>query len=288
MPELPEVESLRRDLQATMTGRSIVAVETRLPKLFVQDWGLGPDDLRERSVVRIDRRAKFLLVRLSGDVTMIVHLRLAGQLAHRGPDDRDLAHGGHPVPAFHLPLPHKQTQLILELDDGSRVYLTDIRQFGRVWVMPDPEVGPFLAAGNLGPEPLSDEFSHNLFVERLARRRRALLKPLLLDQTFVGGIGNIYADEIAFSARLSPVARVGELSPAQQEALFLAIRYVLKHAVTNGVAEILNGRANPATSFPLVHGRAGSRCTRCGTPIVKTRVVGRGTYVCPSCQGYSA
>jgi formamidopyrimidine-DNA glycosylase len=219
---------------------------------------------------------------------MVVHLRLAGQLAHRGPDDRDLAHGGHPVPAFHLPLPHKQTQLILELDDGSRVYLTDIRQFGRVWVMPDPGVEPFLAASNLGPEPLSDAFSHSLFVERLARRSRAPLKPLLLDQTFIGGIGNIYADEILFRAGLSPLTKGDNLTPEQQETLYQAIRDVLEYAVANGVAEILNGRANPARSFPLVHGRAGSPCPRCGTPIAKTRVVGRGTYSCPSCQGYPA
>ena len=112
------------------------------------------------------------------------------------------------------------------------------------------------------------------------------VEPLLLDQRFLGGVGNIYADEIAFEAGLSPLTAAGELDQAGQANLYRAIREVLQHAVTNGVAEILNGRANPEHDFPRVHGRAGQPCPRCGTPIAKTRVGGRGTYSCPHCQNW--
>jgi formamidopyrimidine-DNA glycosylase len=288
MPELPEVETLRRRLERSLVGRRFERVDVSLPKLFVSAPGLALSDLLGRQVAGVRRRAKFLLLDLSDELVLVCHLRMSGQIVQRTPSGGNLATGGHPVPAFDAPLPHKATHATFELDDGSVLFLTDIRQFGRLWLLPADQVDDFLARSNLGPEPLSDELTEELFVERLSRRPRAALKPLLLDQTFICGVGNIYADEIAFAAGLSPAGSVGDLDERRRSALYQAVRSVLQHAVTNGVAEILNGRANPAHDFPRVHGRAGQPCPRCATTVVKTRVGGRGTYTCPQCQRYPA
>jgi len=284
LPELPEVETLRRELARSLTGRTIVGADLRLPKMFVSADGSGPEALVGRTVLGLRRRAKFLIVDLSGDATLVFHLRLAGQLVHRDAHGATLVQGGHPVPAWGAPLPHKSTHLVFHLDDGSTLYLTDIRQFGRVWLMPPSGVEPLLARSRLGPEPLDPEFTADLLAQRLAARPRAPLKSLLLDQSFVGGVGNIYADEIVFAAGLRPDIRAGEIDRAALERLHGAIRSVLQFAVQNGVAEILNGIAAPGRDFPRVHGRAAQPCPTCATPIVKTRFAGRGTYTCPTCQ----
>jgi formamidopyrimidine-DNA glycosylase len=286
MPELPEVETLRRALSATLVGRQLERVDCTLPKLFAAEETLPTETLVGRRVESLRRRAKFLVFDLSDGLAMVVHLRLSGQLVHRGADGTTLATGGHPVPSFSAPLPHKATHAVFVLDDRSKLYLTDIRQFGRVWVLPSDRVEALLERSRLGPEPLGKEFDEAELRARLRRRRRAALKPLLLDQHFVGGVGNIYADEIAFEGRLNPIAIVGDLADDARHRLYLAIRSVLDHAVTHGPAEILNGRANPERDFPRVHGRAGLPCPVCGTTIVKTRVGGRGTYTCPRCQSY--
>ena len=284
MPELPEVESLRRDLSATLVGRVIADVEARLPKLFVAPTGLPLSDLIGKRIDGLRRRAKFLIVDLSDETALVIHLRLAGQLVHRAADGTTLAKGGHPVPAFDAPLPHKSTHFTFRLDDGSVLFLTDIRQFGRVWLLPSAEVEPLLAKSKLGPEPLDPSFTVDVLRERLVTRGKSQLKPLLLDQHFVGGVGNIYADEIAYASGLTPATRADELGPEQVERLHRAIVDVLSFAVREGVAEILNGKAALHRDFPRVHGRAGAPCPRCGAAILKTRFAGRGTYTCPSCQ----
>jgi formamidopyrimidine-DNA glycosylase len=288
MPELPEVETLRANLERSLVGRRFEAIELSLPKLFNAEPGLTLSDLVGVRVEGLRRRAKFLIVDLSDELSLVFHLRMSGQLVHRSADGQVLAVGGHPVPAFDAPLPHKATHAVFCFDDGSRLYLTDIRQFGRIWLLHRDQVAGFLDRSRLGPEPLSDDFTEEALRARVARRERAALKPLLLDQTFLGGVGNIYADEIAFEAGLSPLAPIGQLDPAAQARLYGAIRAVLEYAVTHGPAEILNGRANPARDFPRVHGRAGQPCPRCGSSIAKSRVAGRGTYTCPQCQGFPA
>jgi formamidopyrimidine-DNA glycosylase len=284
MPELPEVESLRRDLEATLVGRGFASIDVRLAKQVITPAGLTVDHLIGRRIERIWRRAKFLIFDLSDGLALVFHLRLAGQLVHRDAEGRTLAEGGHPVPAFGAPLPHRSTHVIFHFDDGSVLYLTDIRQFGRVWILPQSGVQPLLDQAKLGPEPLDPEFTLDAFRERIARRQKMPLKPILLDQTVVGGIGNIYADEIIFESRLSPATRVGDLDDVALARLHAAIQTVLGFAVREGVAEILNGKASPDRDFPRVHGRKGQPCPSCGTPIVKVQFAGRGTYTCPSCQ----
>jgi formamidopyrimidine-DNA glycosylase len=284
MPELPEVESLRRDLAATLVGRTFTDIEVRLAKQVISPAGLTVADLIGKRIEGLRRRAKFLIFDLSDGLALVFHLRLAGQLVHRDSAGEKLAEGGHPVPAFGAPLPHRSTHVIFRFDDGSVLYLTDIRQFGRVWILPEDAVQPLLDEAKLGPEPLDPEFTEAVLRERVARRTKMPLKPLLLDQHVIGGVGNIYADEIIFESGLTPATRVGDLDDAGLARLHLAIKEILGMAVRDGVAEILNGKAAVGRSFPRVHGRAGQPCPRCGTTISKMRFAGRGTYTCPSCQ----
>lgn len=337
MPELPEVESLRRDLSNTLIGRTITAVEARLPRLWVVGWdteppetsaehgdeahggslgdgaqgtsggavpgmnesppALGPgktrgtfraalfppEALHGRSVRDLRRRAKLLVWDLDEDLSLVTHLKLAGQVVHRDRDGTELAHGGHPVPKWGAPLPHKASHVIFHLDDESVIYLTDIRQFARLRVMPTDQVEPFLLTQDLGPEPLGDLFDAAEFGERLARRRIPI-KSVLLDQGVVGGIGNIYADESLWDARIHPQRPASSLTAGEVTRLHASIRKVLDYAVREGVAFVPQGKAVSDRAFPYCHGRAGTPCPTCGTSIRKEWVGGRGTHWCPECQ----
>jgi formamidopyrimidine-DNA glycosylase len=287
VPELPEVESLRRDLSVTLVGRTITSVEVLLSRNILTPTGLNIQDVVGKQIEALRRRAKFLVFDLSDGLALTFHLRLAGQLVHRDAAGQTLASGGHPVPAYDAPLPHKCTTAVFGLDDASTLYLTDVRQFGRLWVLPDAGVDQLIEQAKLGPEPLDPSFTVDVLRERLARRQKMPLKPLLLDQHVIAGIGNIYADEIIFESRLTPATRVGDLDDAALLRLHGAIKDVLGLAVREGVAEILNGRASLTRDFPRVHGRKGQPCPICGTPIVKNQFAGRGTYTCPECQPYA-
>jgi formamidopyrimidine-DNA glycosylase len=283
LPELPEVETLARDLGRTLVGRTIVGVDVHKPKLFQPAPGLGLVDLTSRRVERLWRRGKYLVWDLSGAYSLVVHLKLAGQLVHIDAEGNELAHGGHPVPGWGTPMPHKATHVVFHLDDGSVLFLTDIRQFARLALMPDAAVPAFLRRQRLGPEPLSRRFTAAQLRARLDRRGIPL-KTALLDQSVVGGLGNIYADESLWRARLHPRRVASSLTPREVTRLHRGIRAVLDYAVREGVAFVPLGKTISDREFPYVHGRAGSPCRRCGTIIQKDRVGGRGTHFCPKCQ----
>ena len=283
MPELPEVETLARELARTLAGRTMTRVELHKPKLFQPAPGLGLHDLEGRTIERLWRRGKYLIWDLSDGYALVVHLKLAGQLVHLDAGGRELAHGGHPVPMWGTTLPHKSTHVVFHLDDGSVVYLTDIRQFARLALMPAADVPGFLKRQRLGPEPLKRAFTARELGARLARRGIPL-KTALLDQSVVGGIGNIYTDESLWKARLDPRRPASSLSAVEVARLHRAIRAVLDYAVRDGVAFVPHGRVISDRAFPYCHGRAGSPCPRCRTIIEKEWVGGRGTHFCPKCQ----
>ncbi|MBI2941228.1 MAG: bifunctional DNA-formamidopyrimidine glycosylase/DNA-(apurinic or apyrimidinic site) lyase [Chloroflexi bacterium] len=283
MPELPEVETMLRDVARPLIGRTIVAIDLRLPKAFRPAGGLRPADLVGRTIVHAYRRAKMLAVDLSGDLTLLLHMRLTGQLAVERPDGSRVA-AGHPVPAFGAPLPHRSTHLILTLDDGSRLFFTDLRQLGFLLLMPAAEVPGFFRRQGYGVEPLRPEFTTEAFQELLRRRPRTKMKPFLLDQSLVAGVGNIYADEALWLAGIHPLREAGSLPDAEARRLHHAIVDVLSDAVKYGVAQVLGGKALGRHVLPRVHGRAGEPCFRCGTPIERITLGGRSTYFCPACQ----
>ena len=284
MPELPEVETLRRDLARHLIGREIAQVEVRLPKMVRPSGGLPAEAVVGQRVTGVRRRAKTLIWDLTGDVAIIFHLKLTGQLVLEDTAGARLVQGGHPVPRFETPLPHKATHVIFHFADSSRLYFTDIRQFGYLRFLPAELVADHLADRGLGPEPLEDEYTWPVFEQIIARRGRALLKPLLLDQGFVSGLGNIYADEALHAARLHPLRRAGDLSRAERKRLFQAIRSVLALAVNEGIADFASSTALDVRGFPRVHGRADRPCHGCGRPISRIKVGMRSTYFCVRCQ----
>jgi formamidopyrimidine-DNA glycosylase len=284
VPELPEVESLVRDLGPGVIGRHIERVEVHKPKLFNAAPGLSLEDLFARTFERVWRRGKLTIWELSGELSLVVHLKLAGQMVHLDAYGREIAHGGHPVPMWGSPLPHKSSHVVFHLDDGSIVYLTDIRQFARLYLMPDSDVPAFLKKQKLGPEPLTRRFTAEELYRRL-QRRSIPLKTAIMDQSIVGGIGNIYADESLWRARFHPRTPASSLSLTEVKRLHRAIRWVLDYAVREGAAFVPHGKAISDRDFPYVHGRAGSPCPRHSRTIIqKEWVGGRGTHYCPRCQ----
>lgn len=283
MPELPEVEALRRDLSRTLPGRTIVRAELTKPRMLVDPYGMGLAAVEGRTILGLRRRAKMLVLDLSGDLSVVIHLKLAAQLIHRKAEVT-LASGGHPVPAFDAPMPHKSTHGRFDFEDGSTLWLTDIRQFGRVTVVPTAGVEGLMAEKRLGIEPFDPRFDDAYLATRLVRHRKLALKTFLLDQSDLVGLGNIYADEALSLSRLHPQRPAGSLSDEEVARLRAAIVDVLRYAVENGVADLPQGRVRDGAEFPRAHGRAGLPCLSCGTPVSRIKVGARSTDFCPSCQ----
>ncbi|HKH15215.1 MAG TPA: bifunctional DNA-formamidopyrimidine glycosylase/DNA-(apurinic or apyrimidinic site) lyase [Solirubrobacterales bacterium] len=271
MPELPEVETIRRQLEPEITGRRIVAAE-----VLDERWA-RPTRPREveralagRTIEGVERRGKYLLLRLEGDSTLAMHLRMTGNL---------LLEDGSPDP------PYLRAQL--RLDGGRRLLFTDPRRFGHAVVLRDHELDQYFAA-RLGVEPLSDALTAAELCRRAAGRR-APLKSFLLNQLGVAGIGNIYADEALFRAELHPLSPAGSMKPEDCERLRLGIVEALEAGLRSGGASIddyrdARGQQGAMQDEFLVHTREGKPCPRCGGEIERIVVAGRSTYFCPSCQ----
>ena len=267
MPELPEVETIRAHLAPRLQGRTLAHVEIFDPRLTRPfDLHEIAEELEGDRVVAVERRGKYLLLRLASGLGLLVHLRMTG--------------------GFHwAPMSHERA--VIELDDGSRLVYRDVRRFGTWLVLEDAELEPYLATKN-GPEPLGPRFTSAWLGVQLARRR-APLKAVLLDQRVVAGLGNIYADEALWRARLSPVLPANELDPAEVRRLVRAIRAALAMGIDRQGSTLSDYATPEGASGTMqdefrVYGREGEPCPRCRTPIAKTRVGGRGTWYCPNCQ----
>jgi formamidopyrimidine-DNA glycosylase len=264
MPELPEVETIRTDLEPFLLGRRIARVTQALEDPHYRDLM----EAEGRFIEALGRRGKYLIAGL-GEKELVIHLGMTGQLAVAA------------VPSAML----RHLHVHFLLDDGASLYFNDPRRFGWLHVVPagDYRTIPTLAA--MGPEPLSPQFDLAVFARQLARART--LKPLLLSQKVVAGLGNIYVDEALYLAGLHP--QRGALSKAEAERLHAAIREVLRQGIAHRGTTFKDyrdglGRYGTHQDFLRVFAREGETCLACGTPIVKTRVSGRGTYYCPVCQ----
>lgn len=283
MPELPEVETIRRIVEHHLLGRELVGFDLSLPKLLRDSPIPELSVLLGQRIEGVDRRAKVLSIHWSGGLSLLVHFKLAGQLAVFRPDgERVIA--GHPVPDPAGEYPHKATHLTLTFDDGTVAYYSDIRQFGWWRIMPTSDVAAAIEAFRFGPEGTgtADLSPHEL--QRRLERRRIAIKQALLDQKVVAGLGNIYVDEALHHALIHPARPANSLSAEDVEQLQRAISWALERGIEQGGADIRHGRAYPKDGFPAVHARAGEPCPRCGAAIVKTVLGGRGTYYCPVCQ----
>lgn len=282
VPELPEVETIRRIVLEHLVGLQCTGVEVRLPKLLRYSQIPDLDALVGRVVLGARRRAKILTVDFSSDVSLMIHFKLAGQFAVLRPDGTR-AIAGHPVPKPDAPYPHRATHIDFAFEDGTVAYYSDVRQFGWMRLMPTAMIPLELERFQFGPEATPGGFDGAYLLDRL-RRRRIPVKLALLDQKVLAGLGNIYVDEALFAARIDPSRLSSNLSDEEIATLSETIPHVMVEGIKQGGATIINHRAYPVDGFPAVHGRAGEPCMRCGEPIEKTRVGSRGTYACRRCQ----
>jgi formamidopyrimidine-DNA glycosylase len=286
MPELPEVETVRIGLQTLLPGKRIVRVDFDWPKGFPNAASDVERFLIGSEITQVERRAKVLLVRLSTDYSLVIHLKMTGQLVFRGQQQFG---AGHPSRSLVGPLPDASTRVTIEFSDNSKLYFNDQRKFGWMRLVPTPEVENIDFMKALGPEPLSDDFTPELFRQRLLKRPKSGIKAVLLDQTIIAGVGNIYADESLWGAKIHPLTPVGMLTKTQLRRLYVALRDVLLLSISKGGSTDRNyvdaeGRRGSYLRFANVFRREGQTCPRCGTVIQKLRVAGRGTHICPHCQ----
>lgn len=271
MPELPEVETIRLSLEAKLTGRTIVGAAALNPKMVEGQAAESlVEQLEGRKIISLERRGKYLLLNLSGDLVLALHLRMTGQLT--------VVRSTDPVASA--------TYFRLELDNGTELRFRDQRKFGKVFTYTADAVPPSI--GKLGPEPLSAEFTPELLKQRFSRHQLAV-KKALLNQEIIAGIGNIYADEALFVAEIHPARTVDSLDDCELEALYGSIRQVLKAGIEHRgttMRDYRDGEGNPGTYQDKlqVYGRKGEPCLRCGVPIAKMNFGGRGTHFCPMCQ----
>jgi formamidopyrimidine-DNA glycosylase len=272
MPELPEVETIRRQLEPLLVGRSIQQAEIRDPRLTRPfEPSSVSDALQGERIVGLDRRGKYLVLRFESGRVLLIHLRMTGNFRLAGGD-----------PAVG---PHDRA--VLNLDNGSDVIYRDVRRFG-TWLLVEPEeLEPYLAE-RVGEEPLEEAFRTAALTARLSGRR-APVKAVLLDQRTVAGLGNIYADEALWRARIHPLRPAGELEPDEVRRLHRALRDALRMGISRQGATLSNyatpdGESGRMQDEFKVYGREGEPCPRCGTPIEKIRAGGRGTSFCPHCQ----
>jgi formamidopyrimidine-DNA glycosylase len=273
MPELPEVETIRRQLAPELEGSRLERVEVRDPRWCEPAPPEAIEDaLRGRLIERVGRRGKYLVLSFEDDVHLAMHLRMTGNLLLVPAGEEDPGH----------------LRVVMELDDGRRLLFVDVRRFGTGDVLLGSDALAEFFASRLGVEPLSPDFTAEA-LRALARGRKQPVKAFLLTQERVAGVGNIYADEALFRARIHPLRPVGTLRRPQVEALRDAVVESLEAGIDAKGASIddyrhVDGAQGSFQDRFLVHMRAGEPCPRCGTTIQKLRAAGRGTYVCPRCQ----
>lgn len=269
MPELPEVETIKNELSPLVIGHRIAEVtllwERMVKQPSVEDFRLG---LVGQKIMKITRRGKYLILKLSGGDSLIIHLKMSGSL----------------LVAKASTEPPKYTRAIINLDNDTSIFFRDPRKFGAMWLVEKPDT----IVGKLGPEPFESGFTPEFLAQHLAGRS-APIKALLCDQNFIAGVGNMYADEALFAAKIHPLRSGASLTQEEIKRLYSAIRSVLRSGIKNKGASIVNyyrpdGKLGTAHSeFKVAH-QGGKPCPNCGTSIQRIAVRNRGTYFCPKCQ----
>jgi formamidopyrimidine-DNA glycosylase len=325
MPELPEVETIRAGLAQLLPGKRITGVHFDWPKSFPNTQLDVDRFLVGAQIIRIKRRAKVLLIELDTGYTLLIHLKMTGQLVYgrvrplpkishhflAPPSNEKEKTGtytleerfgaGHPTDSLVRELPDKSTRVVIDLIDpnadekalkGAKLFFNDQRKFGWVRLLPSTEVPHTDFFKKVGPEPLDSEFTDQIFRERIRRRSKSSVKSALLDQTVLAGVGNIYADESLWGAKIHPATLVGAISTTKLNRLYDELRTILNLAIEKGGSTDRNyvnaeGKKGSYLSFARVFRREGQPCQRCGASITKLRVAGRGTHICHRCQRLS-
>jgi formamidopyrimidine-DNA glycosylase len=287
MPELPEVETIKRGLAQLLPGKTVKDVHHNWHKSFPN----APTDVIKflvgAKVTHVRRRAKVLVIELSSEYSLVIHLKMTGQLVFVS--DKKRFGAGHPGKELVGDLPAKSTRVIIDFTDGSQLFFNDQRKFGWMRLMASIEVPEIDFFKKVGPEPLDDDFTVDRFIEQLMRRKNSNIKAVLLDQTVLAGVGNIYADESLWGAKIHPATLVSKVPKAKLVMLHNALRDVLHLSIEKGGSTDKNyvdaeGKKGSYLSFANVFRKEGQPCPRCGTEITKIRVASRGTHICPNCQ----
>lgn len=280
MPELPEVETIRRGLEKAIVGQRITDVQVSVPKLFIGN----PKELIGQKVIATKRRAKVFVIQLQ-TCYLLVHLKMTGQLIYI-PTKGETVIGGHPDKLYPLQLPHKFTHIILTLEHGV-LYFNDLRKFGWMKIIhSQSELKQHFA--DLGPEYTSPQFTLDYLVTKLARKN-ITIKQALLDQALVAGVGNIYADETLFASKINPKRTASSLTKAEISRIFTNIPKVFNLSLQHGGTSSqhyrqLDGRMGTFLDIANVYKREGLPCRVCGTPIKRIKISGRSSHFCPNCQ----
>jgi formamidopyrimidine-DNA glycosylase len=296
MPELPEVESLRRSLVPVLVGQTILEVKVNRGKIVSSSGTTRKDNptkitefetrLNGQKIVDMERRAKNIMIKLESGNIILVHLKMTGQLVYK-PKVGDLVTGGHPIQESDSVLPNKHSFVIWELTDGTLFY-NDVRQFG--YVLFYDSYNAILADGHfsdLGVEPLEDNFTLEEFSK--IKKKTGILKSVLLGQSVVVGLGNIYCDEVCFAAKVRPTRRCNTLTKKEIERLYVEAKRILHLAVENNGSSIANyllgdGSRGNYANFHLVYGKKGKNCAVCGSPLSDMKIGSRTTIFCKKCQ----
>lgn len=277
MPELPEVETIKRGLAKFIIKKKIVSIEVLNEKSFVGEAVPG-------TVEGIRRFGKALILDLDNGKSLMIHLRMTGQLIY---DGAERYAAGHPSENFTAELPNKQTRVVLKFENGT-LYFNDQRKFGFIKVLPTDEVLDDVFIKKLAPEPWAME-AEELY-GKLQRHKNSLIKPTILDQTIICGLGNIYADESLFMSRIHPERRAGTVTLGEAQKLLESAREVMEKSIESGGSTMATyvradgTKGDYLEKFAQVFHREGKECPVCGAEIIKIRVGGRGTHLCPVCQ----
>ena len=276
MPELPEVETIKQQLANAIIGKKIKNVKINLAKMVNLPVAKFKNAVIGAKIQDVKRRAKILIFNLDNNWSILIHLKLTGQLIFRdGKTANDL--------------PIKYIHIIYYFTDGAKLYHNDLRQFGWEHLIKTVSLPEYWQKEKLGPEPLAKDFDLTKFTQILKSRPKAIIKPLLMDQKAIAGIGNIYSDESLFVAKILPTRKIFTLKPREVAKLFQAIKQVLTKAITKHGSSIRNyvdsqGQKGNFAPELFVYNRHGQPCKKCGVKIARLKLRGRSTHYCPHCQ----
>jgi len=272
MPELPEVETIKRQLSRKIGNKTIKKVDVRFAKFVKAPIEKFKKAVEGAKIKSIERRAKLLIINLSSGYSLVIHLKMTGQLIYKGKSDK------------------KHTHLIYYFTDNSHLIHNDYRRFGFVKLIPTKELEEYFTKEKYGPEPLEKKFTLKLFKDLLDKKGRAKIKPLLMDQTFIAGIGNLYADEILFYAKVQPTRKISTLKPEEIKRIYQGIKKILLAAISkqgSSADTYVDTAGKKGKYFPSsikVYRRDGQSCYKCGTKIKHIKLGGRSAHFCPKCQ----
>lgn len=285
MPELPEVETVARDLQKYLPGQVITTITSvgKNHNILKTPLARLKKSLAGKKIVRVFRRAKMVVIETRHHA-LVIHLKMTGQLIYV--NKKPLVAGGHPITSTGVTVPNKFTRVVISFKNGGTLYFNDLRKFGWLKLLTSAEYSSLHTTTGL--EPLSTSFTLDFF-KAMVKGRRAPIKAILLDQKKLVGLGNIYVDEVLFKSKVRPQRLASNLTPAEIKKIWEAIPAILKHAIKQRGTTFSNyldpkGLKGNFMNFLQVYGRGKKNCLVCGRPLQKTRVAGRGTHWCAYCQ----